>query len=108
VYAAAASRTLRRPCRRVELHHLPSGEVITWEYDDSSLTRHLDRAADLAGECARAGDQYRSGGPGPAISTADFPANPSPLCGWCDFRQHCPEGRSVTSARPSWAGLADD
>ena len=27
VYAAAAARTLRRPCTRVELHHLPTGEV---------------------------------------------------------------------------------
>ncbi|MGH3272268.1 MAG: RecB family exonuclease, partial [Trebonia sp.] len=28
LYALAASRVLRRPCHRVELHHLPSGRVV--------------------------------------------------------------------------------
>ena len=27
LYALAASRVLRRPCHRVELHHLPTGQV---------------------------------------------------------------------------------
>src|SRR5918994_6540172 len=54
IYAAAASRTLRTPCRRVELHHLPTGEVQVWEHDDRTLERHLRRADDLAAECAEA------------------------------------------------------
>ena len=27
LYALAAGRVLRRPCHRVELHHLPTGEI---------------------------------------------------------------------------------
>ena len=37
VYAAAAARTLRRPCTRVELHHLPTGDVVAWEHTEESL-----------------------------------------------------------------------
>ncbi|HMG31696.1 MAG TPA: PD-(D/E)XK nuclease family protein, partial [Jiangellaceae bacterium] len=44
VYGAATARTLRATCRRVELHHLPTGEVHVWEHDDSTLDRHLSRA----------------------------------------------------------------
>ncbi|NEE04117.1 RecB family exonuclease [Phytoactinopolyspora halotolerans] len=103
VYAAAAERTLRRPCRRVELHHLPSGEVATYEHDERSLGRHLNRAAEIAAECADADASFRSG----QTSEADFPPTPSPLCGWCDFRRHCPEGQATSPERPTWAGLAD-
>ncbi|WP_207782162.1 RecB family exonuclease [Phytoactinopolyspora limicola] len=103
VYAAAAARTLRRPCRRVELHHLPSGEVVSWEHDELSLTRHLDRADDIAGECGAADEAFRAGQAGDDT----FPARPSALCGWCDYRAHCPEGRTAVPTRASWAGLAD-
>lgn len=101
LYAAAAERTLRRRCRRVELHHLPSGEVITWEHTDMSVQRHLDRADDIARECAAADAAWRDG----RRSDADFPARPGPLCGWCDFAAVCPEGSATTARRPSWAGL---
>ena len=32
LYAVAAGRVLRRPCHRVELHHLPTGTVHAWEH----------------------------------------------------------------------------
>ena len=31
IYAIAAARVLRRDCRRVELHHLPTGQVLAWD-----------------------------------------------------------------------------
>src|SRR4051812_28597707 len=99
VYAIAAARTLRRRCVRVELHHLPTGDVIAWEHDDAALARQLERAHDIAAEAAAA---EASGDP------AAFPANPGPMCGWCDFAAHCPEGRAARSAQPPWAGLAPD
>ena len=37
LYALAAARVLRRPCRRVELHHLPTGRVLAWEHTPESL-----------------------------------------------------------------------
>lgn len=104
VYAAAATRTLRRPCHTVELHHLPSGEVVSWTHDDRALERHLSRADDVAGECERADAAFGEGSEGDAL----FEARPSPLCGWCDFRRHCPEGQAASSDRPSWAGLPQE
>jgi RecB family exonuclease len=102
VYAAATARTLRRPCRRVELHHLPTGEVLAWDHEERSLGRHLDRADDIAGECAAADEAFRHGRAGADV----FPPRPSPICGWCDFRGACPEGRAAVPDQPSWAGLA--
>ena len=72
LYALATARTLRRPCRRVELHHLPTGVVAAWRHDEASLAEHLDRAersADRAGRRGRRlGGRRRPGGavPGPA------------------------------------------
>lgn len=103
VYAAAATRTLRATCRRVELHHLPTGEVATWEHDERSLTRHLGRADAIAAECSQADASFRVGDD----SDETFPPRPSALCGWCDYVQHCPDGAAYAGARAPWAGLAD-
>ena len=43
LYALGARRTLRRECRRVELHHLPTGDVAAWEHTDESLQRQVAR-----------------------------------------------------------------
>jgi hypothetical protein len=106
LYALAAARVLRRDCRRVELHHLPTGQVLAWEHTSDSLQRHLRRAEDVAIECADADERMR--GPLPAAEyDAVFPPRPGPNCGWCDFRQHCQEGRAATAARRPWDGLAE-
>jgi RecB family exonuclease len=103
LYALAAQRVMRRPCRRVELHHLPTGSVLAWEHTADSLERQLRRAEDIAVECADADERYASLG---ARATAElFEARPGPGCGWCDFRAHCPEGRAACSARRPWDGL---
>jgi RecB family exonuclease len=99
IYALGAARTLRRRCVTVELHHLPSGDVIRWEHTDEALARHLERAEDLAREAAAA---EASG-----LDEA-FPPRPGPMCGWCDFAAHCPEGRAACAPHASWAGLAPE
>jgi RecB family exonuclease len=104
IYAIAAGRVLRRPCHRVELHHLPTGEVIAWSHTDESLARHLRRAEDIAEECANADERGREGKSGDEV----FPPRPSPSCGWCDYLRHCPEGRSAAIPRRPWDGLAPD
>ena len=71
LYALAAERVMRRPCRRVELHHLPTGRVLAWEHTDESLARQLRRAEDIAAECAAADEQFRAekdGGQAPAVT----------------------------------------
>ncbi|GAA2420174.1 PD-(D/E)XK nuclease family protein [Actinomadura vinacea] len=121
LYALAAARVLRRPCRRVELHHLPSGEVAVWEHTDESLQRHLRRAESIASEAAEADAAYRErlrpptvpqprSGEGGTVDHARydemFPPRPGNLCAWCDFARHCPEGREAAPRKDSWAALS--
>ena len=48
LYAYAAERVFRRPCRRVELHHLPTGTVAAHEHTEESLARQVRRAEETA------------------------------------------------------------
>lgn len=107
LYALAAARVLRRDCHRVELHHLPSGDVAAWEHSDATLGRHLRRAEEIAQECAEADAAFRRGLSAEAVDEV-FPPRPSPLCAWCDFSRHCPEGRALYPPRNPWDGLAGD
>jgi RecB family exonuclease len=103
LYVLAARRTLRRACRRVELHHLPTGTVAAFEHTDESLARHVARAEATVQDIVTATDTLQSG----AAADEVFPPVPSPACSWCDFRMHCPEGRAASSEIERWAGLAD-
>ncbi|WP_344480135.1 RecB family exonuclease [Nonomuraea monospora] len=126
VYAVAASTMMRTPCRTVELHHLPTGEIVEWRHTEESLARHLTRAEEVAMEASEADDRYRAAmgerpGPrrpagerqtvGPAEVPADvdklFAPSPGPICSWCDFRRHCPEGLAAGPERQPWDGLAE-
>jgi RecB family exonuclease len=101
-YVLGVRRTLRRPCRRVELHHLPTGRVSAFEHTDESLQRHLDRAEQTAADIVTATDTLAAG----ADPDEVFPATPSSACAWCDFRRLCPEGRARSPELEPWAGLA--
>ena len=101
LYAVATERTLRRTCRQVELHHLPSGEVAGWRHDEASLAAHVRRAEETAGELAVAGDALAAG----ADPDALFPARPAPRCAGCPMRRSCPEGRAVGPEAQAWAML---
>lgn len=131
VYAVASARMMRLPCRRVELHHLPTRTVAVWEHTSDSLARHLSRADDIAAEAAEADEHYREWA-GPAVTPrrpprsapqgdrsgappevppeidARFPPRPGPLCSWCDYRRHCPEGQTAGTARQPWDGLQEE
>jgi len=107
IYALAAQRVLRRRCRRVELHHLPTGAVLAWEHTEEALARQISRAEDIAAECAAADESYRAGLDEAGIDRV-FPPRTSPVCGWCDFLRHCPAGLAVTEPRQPWDGLASE
>ncbi|TDD35013.1 PD-(D/E)XK nuclease family protein [Nonomuraea terrae] len=124
VYAVAASAVMRAPCRTVELHHLPTGEIVEWRHTGESLERHLRRAEEVATEAAAADERYREvvppapgrpsregppAGPAPVPAEIDelFPPNPGPLCSWCDFRRHCAEGQAAGPERRPWDALAE-
>ena len=82
-YVLGVRRTLRRPCSRVELHHLPSGTVAAFEHTERSLANHVRRAEDIAIDITaadrvdgrRGGSGRRlPGGPGPAVQLVRLPA----------------------------------
>jgi len=104
LYAIAAERVMRRRCRRVELHYLPTGQVLAWEHTGEGLRRQLHRAEDIAAECAAADELYQSGLPADRYDEV-FPPNPRPACGWCDYLRHCPEGSLAATPRQPWDGL---
>lgn len=103
IYALCVQHTLRRPCSRVELHHVPSGVRVGHDVTDESLQRQLRRVEQIAGEMAQAETEWRAD----RDVEAHFPANPSALCGWCDYRDHCPAGMTAAPAQVRWAGLAE-
>lgn len=102
LYVLGARRTLRRPSRRVELHHLPTGEIASYEHTEQSLARHVARAEAIADDIGAATDTLASG----ADVDEVFPPVPGPVCSWCDFRAHCPEGQASSDPIDPWAGLA--
>ncbi|MDU0293295.1 PD-(D/E)XK nuclease family protein [Saccharothrix longispora] len=102
LYALAARRTLRKPCHRVELHHLPTRSIAVWEHTDESLARHVTRAEESADDIGLATDTLKAGGD-PEIL---FPPRTGNQCTWCDFRRSCPEGQQAAPTLDPWALLA--
>jgi putative RecB family exonuclease len=102
LYALAARRTLRRPCTRVELHHLPTGTVAAWDHTEESLTRHRTRAEESAEEFNLATDTLNAGGDPDVL----FPPQVGRQCSWCDFRRSCPEGQAAGPQAEPWSMLA--
>jgi RecB family exonuclease len=103
-YVLGVRRTLRRPCTRVELHHLPSGTVASFEHTDQSLANHVRRAEDIALDITAA-TQAVAEGEDPDVS---FPTTPGVQCSWCDFRPSCPTGQAAAPPRETWSFLAED
>jgi RecB family exonuclease len=104
LYVLAVRRTLRRPCTRVELHHVPTGTVASFEHTERSLANHARRAEDVAVDIGAA-LQAVDDGQDPDVA---FPPVPGRQCGWCDFRPACPTGQAATPAREPWSFLAED
>jgi putative RecB family exonuclease len=100
LYAYAAERVFRRPCRRVELHHLPTGTVAAHEHTEESLSRQLRRAEDTAQDIMAAEKAVAAG----ADPDESFPTTPGSRCAWCDFRKSCPAG-AETAAKEPWAAV---
>jgi putative RecB family exonuclease len=100
LYAFAAASTFRRRCHRVELHHLPTGEVASAELSEEAVARQVRRAEATAADI-RAAERALADGADPDRT---FPTRSGPGCGWCDYRRSCPIGRTLPGKEP-WAGL---
>lgn len=101
LYAAATARVFRRPCTRVELHHVPSGTVAAHEHTPESIQRKVAEAESIASDLRRADTDYARVG----VESTRFAPRPSSLCSWCDFRAHCPEGQAMGPEKSDWEGL---
>jgi RecB family exonuclease len=106
LYALAAARMFHAVCRRVELHHLPSATTAAWEHSDEGIARQVRRAESIAAECAGADERFRAGLAAAEVDSV-FPPRPRPACGWCDYRQLCPEGLAASPPHQPWDGLAE-
>jgi putative RecB family exonuclease len=100
LYAHAAERVFRKPCRKVELHHLPTGTVAAHEHTAESLARQVTRADDTARDILAA-EKAVAAGADPDVA---FPTTPGPMCTWCDFKRSCPAGAQAPTKDP-WAGV---
>ena len=101
LYAVAVAGMFRRPCARVELHHLPTGEVLSHQHTAETLQRKVAEAESIALDLRRADADYARQG----VSSPLFEPQISPICMWCDFRAHCPAGQQVGPEKSDWAGL---
>ncbi len=100
LYAFATQRMFRRPCHRVELHHLPTGVVAAHEHTDESIARQVRRAEEMARDIVAA-ERAVAGGDDPDQA---FPAVAGALCAWCDYRRVCPVG-AAAPARDPWSAV---
>jgi hypothetical protein len=91
---------MRRRCRKVELHHLPTATVAAHEHTDESLERHLGRAEDTARDIVAAERRTAAG----ADPDEAFETRPGAWCSWCDWRRVCPVG-AETPGRDPWASV---
>lgn len=103
LYAVGTARTLRRACRTVELHHLPSATVARGEHTEATLAAHVERA-DATGRAILDATEALAAGADPDLT---FPAVTGPGCAVCDMRRHCPDGQRAAPAARPWDGLAE-
>lgn len=103
LYAAAIWKMFRRRTLRVELHHVPTGDVVAHEHTPESLARKVDEARSIARDAQRADADFARFG----AESELFPPVTGPLCGWCDFRAHCPEGQAAAPEKSDWAALEE-
>ena len=104
LYAVAVAAMFGRPCERVELHHLATGEVLVHEHTPATLQRKVAEAESIALDLREADTDYAEAG----VDSPLFAPRVSPICMWCDFRAHCPAGQLVGPEKPDWAGLETD
>jgi putative RecB family exonuclease len=101
LYAVAVDAMFGRPCERVELHHLAAAETLAHVHTPTSLQRKVAEAESIASDLRRADADFAERG----AQSPLFEPRVSPICPWCDFRAHCPEGQRFGPEKSDWAGL---
>lgn len=102
IYVQAVRKVFKQACSLVELHHLPSGSVLTFRHTEESLQRQLERMEQIGQE---SGQAMAAVAESPESSDEIFPAKASALCGWCDYWEFCATGQSAAAQKQTWAGI---
>jgi len=95
-YALVVSRKFRGRVSRCSYLYLNDELDVGYEPDDALLER---KEVELRGHCERMRRAKDEG---------DFPPQPNPLCGWCDFLEICPEGKEYQAQREAVGGEQTD
>ena len=84
--------------RQLKLMYLTDGQELAYTPDEAELRRFESTLQAIWQAILRAG------------KTGDFRPSPSKLCGWCDYKPHCPEFGGTPPAYPGWPEdrLAED
>lgn len=89
-YALIAGRKFRAPVSRCSMIYLKESKEVGFAPDPEWLAA---KEAELLGLMDRIeAEDAVPDGPG------KFPPTPNPLCGWCDYREICEEGRAFLAA----------
>ena len=95
LYAAALAEIHGAPPVRARLMYL--GQRI----DEATVT--ADAIAEVTRRLAETWEELQE-----RSATGDFPPRPGPLCGWCAFVRHCPEGLAEVERRHLAGSLKPD
>jgi putative RecB family exonuclease len=104
LYAVAVAAMFGRRCERVELHHLTTGKTLSHMHTAQSLERKVAEAESIASDLRKADADFAERGAASPL----FEPRVSPICPWCDFRAHCPQGQRFGPEKSDWAGLETD
>jgi hypothetical protein len=80
---------------------VPTRTIVAHEHTAESLERKIAEAESIGGDLRGVDADFAERG----VESPSFPPRPSPLCTWCDFRAHCPEGQRMGPEKSDWAGL---
>ena len=110
LYALMVQRTLKKECTLVELHHIPSNTIASWEHTEKSLGDHLGRVESAASDIRRAQDTLASVDDSLVDEVAEelFPPKPGKLCSYCEYLDLGPTGRVSAQRAQPWAALREE
>jgi len=85
VYALAAGEVLELKPERLVFYNLTTNEAVTTERDEKALSKTKQTIYEVAGQ----------------IRASEFPAKPSFLCVYCDYKPLCPAHEQLISIQPA-------
>ncbi|MCE5290001.1 MAG: RecB family exonuclease [Nocardiaceae bacterium] len=95
-YALVVFRTRGTVPTQLELLYLADGKRLVYRPDEPELLRFERTLSAIWKAILKSGE------------TGDFRPNRGKLCGWCDFKAHCPEFGGTVPVYPGWPEQPSD